>query len=90
MNRPEIRNRRALCLLPGFLIFILALVAFCLHRPDRWLTSLAWTLAVGGFSVALLGATWRTHWQQSVGLLALALVGQACTLQLVFAPPYGV
>ncbi len=81
---------RAVLLALGLLVFTLPLVAPALRRSDGWLMPLGWTLAVGGISLTVLGAAWRTRWQRCAGLLALALVGQACALSLIDAPPYGV
>lgn len=78
------------CLGVGLRVIAPALFFPSLRSPDGWFTPLAGTLVVGGLAVALLAAPWRSRWQQAAGLLALALVGQACSLQLVFAPPYGV
>ena len=90
LQRVQIWVLWGLRLAPGLLVFTAALIAPPLRRPDGWLHPLAWTLAVGGISLTLVGAAWRTRWQQCAGLLALALIGQAAGLQLVLSPPYGV
>lgn len=47
-------------------------------------------VVVGGVGLALLGLAWATSWRASAAWVLLAAVGQACALQLVFAPPYSV
>ncbi len=75
---------------PGLIVFTLALCLPVLRREDGFFTSLAWTIAVGGLSLTLVGTTWKTRWRQMACFLALALFGQACALQLLYCPPYGV
>jgi hypothetical protein len=45
---------------------------------------------IGGLALAILGLTYATTLQRSGALVALALFGQACALQLIFAPAYDV
>ncbi len=75
---------------PGLIVFTVALCLPVLRREGGFFTSLAWTIAVCGLSLTLVSTTWRTRWQQMGCFLALALFGQACALQLLYCPPYGV
>ena len=77
-------------LAPGLLIFAMVLLSPSLRRADGWLLPIAWSLLVGAVSLTLLIGAWATRWQRCASLLALALAGQACALQLIDAPPYSV
>jgi hypothetical protein len=76
--------------LAGVFVAALALAAPALRRPDGSLLPLAWTVTVGGLCLVLVAASSGTRWRRCAGLLALALMGQACALGLVDAPPYAV
>jgi hypothetical protein len=75
---------------PGLLILWLILLTPGLRRADGWLLPRGWSLMVGAIALTLFIAAFGTRWQRCAGLLALALVGQACALQLIDAPPYSV
>jgi len=75
-------------IVPGIFVFAVALAAPFLRHSDGWLRTPAWGVAVGGISLALVCGAWRTRWQRCAGLLALALAGQACVLQLMYSPPW--
>ncbi|HWP45268.1 MAG TPA: glycosyltransferase family 39 protein [Blastocatellia bacterium] len=84
------RWMRTVLIAPGLLVIALALFAPALRRPDGWLLPVGWAIAVGGLSLTVSAAAWRTRWQRCASLFALALAGQACALQLLDAPPYNV
>lgn len=48
-----------------------------------------WILTVFGLAVGLIALSWNRSWRRSGWLLAVALVGQACSLQLIFSPQNG-
>jgi hypothetical protein len=76
--------------LPGFLVLALALVAPSLPGPDGWLLPEAWILVVGGTGLGLMGVAWRSGWQRFSWFMALALLGQACALNMIQAPNYNI
>lgn len=80
---------RALALL-GLAIIGLALFAPQLRRPDGCLDPIVRPIGIAGLSLMILAAGLGTAWQRCAGLLALALVGQACALEMIFAPPYNI
>src|SRR5688572_24118314 len=82
--------KRAILLVPGAVILMLAFVLTALRRPDGWLLPLGWTVAVVGLATGVTLVCLGTRWQRCASLLALALVGQACALQLLDSPPYSV
>jgi len=62
----------------GFLIW--ASWGYRIPTPD-----LRWTVATAGLGLALWGATLGTAWEVAGGWIALAVIGQACFLQLIDA-----
>lgn len=90
MNGLTIIGQWGLRLAPGLLIFGLILLSPSLRRADGWLLPLGWSLIVGAIALTLFTASWGTRWRRCASLLALALAGQACALQLIDAPPYSV
>ncbi|RMG94348.1 MAG: hypothetical protein D6706_13895 [Chloroflexi bacterium] len=81
---------RSTLVISGVLISSIVLVASDFRQPDGWLSPRSWILLVTGISLVLFGTSLKTQWQRSAGLLATALVGYACALNLIDAPPYGV
>lgn len=76
-----------------FLGLLMAIAPLCLphlKRPDGWLVPHSLPIVLGGLSLFLLGITRNTVWQKFMGLFSLALMGQACALQLIDSPPYGI
>ena len=61
-----------------------------LRQGDGWLAPQAWAVVVVGLAIAVAGHGWHRRWRTSAWLFALALIGQAAALQLIFAPPYGI
>jgi len=75
---------------PGLALVLYVLFAASMRRDGGSLSPEAWTLAVLGISLLVLGAGWSTRWHRSAWLFALALAGQACALALIDAPSFGV
>ena len=54
------------------------------------LTLLSLPLLQVALSLVALGVAWQTAWRRAVTFGVLASVGQACALQLIFAPSYSI
>jgi len=80
----------AVRILPGLLIATAALQAQPFHRQDGSLLPAGWAVAISGLALSLVAVAWRTRWQRFIAMLALAIFGQACALQLINAPPFGI
>ena len=81
---------RVSIILTGLIVFVLALTAPMLRRPDGYLPMEGWTLALGGVALVIFGVAWRTRWQKTSIFLGIALLGQAVTLGLIKAPNFGI
>lgn len=77
MNRLE-RIGASIFLFLSLLLFIWAAWGYAIP-----VTPLRWTVIVAGLALALLGWTFRSPWRAFGCWTALALVGQACALQLL-------
>lgn len=77
-------------ILLGLILVELALLTPQLHQRNGGFGPAALPIGVGGIALLILGASWASRWQQCAGLMALALVGQASSLELMHSPPYGV
>lgn len=77
--------RRGLPGLTGFALIVLAIVSPQFRQPSDFLKPAAWFVVVSGLAMILVGAGQLTRWQRAAALLALALAGQACSLQLIDA-----
>jgi hypothetical protein len=84
------RLERAAITLLGLVLAISGLGAPFLRSAYGFPGVNAHVFVVAGLGLLLLSAAWRTRWQRPVTLLWLALMGQACALQLIAAPPYSV
>ncbi len=84
---PAILWRRGLPGLAGLALIVLAIVLPQFRQPSDFLKPTAWFLVVSGLAMILVGAGQLTRWQRAAALLALALAGQACSLQLIDAGP---
>ena len=76
--------------MPGLIVAAGAVYLDWFRRADRSLLPVGWAIVLIGLALSATAAAWRTRWQNCIALLALAIVGQACALQLINAPPYGV
>ena len=82
--------RKLLRALPGLMVAAGALYADWFRRSDGSLLPVGWAVISIGLALSATSIAWRTRWQSCIAFLALAVVGQACALQLINAPPYGV
>ncbi|MBT8147693.1 MAG: hypothetical protein KJN90_12620 [Gammaproteobacteria bacterium] len=76
--------------LAGLAVIISTPILPALRLPDGWLASQAALVMTSGAALAILGIFLRQRWQISGWLFSLALFGQGCALQLIFAPNYGI
>ena len=75
---------------PGLIVSALGLLHPAFRRVDGSFEPVAWAVVVGGGALAIAGIAWGSQWKRFGILFATALMGHACAVQLIFAPPYSV
>src|SRR5438128_259151 len=82
------RLPRSALLLLSIALFAAAVLYPPLHKHNIFFGPLGRPLAVAAVALLLAVALWGSRWKRVAGLLATALIGQACALELIQAPTW--